>query len=161
MQAAQLPYFVQIVQALGPTAVAIAVGSLAGYIAWRQWKTAQHRLRLDMFDRRFAIYEATKLLFGKVPLHGQITSDDLREFYRSMKGAEFLFDGETREYFKRIGELCWQAQMARHRQGRLNEGVALDKLIDEEDKILTFLQYEGPNLEKIVSRYLDLSKAGL
>jgi len=56
----QLPYWVQYVQALAPAVVAIIAALIAGYIAWRQYKTAHYRLCLDMFEKRFAVYKATQ-----------------------------------------------------------------------------------------------------
>lgn len=35
------------------------IGFLGVYIAWKQWETAAYRYRMDLFDKRFGIYEAT------------------------------------------------------------------------------------------------------
>jgi hypothetical protein len=161
MQPNQLPYFLQVIQALGPALVAIVVGLFAGYIGWRQWLTGNYRLRLDMFDRRYAMYEATKLLFGQIAINGTVTSIDFAEFRDKIRGAEFFFDGEAREFFKRLLELSWRAYMARSRQRRIKDDATLNKLFDEEDQCLKLVDAEGPNLERIFSRYLDLSKIGL
>jgi hypothetical protein len=52
-----LPHWVQVIQALGPTAVALSIGVLAGVIAYRQWETAQIRLKLDLFKERFEVFQ--------------------------------------------------------------------------------------------------------
>jgi hypothetical protein len=161
MQQSQLPLCVEYIQALGPSFVAVIAALIAGYIAWRQWQTANHRLRLDMYERRYAIYEATKLLIEKVAMQGQITRQDVGEFYGSIRGAEFLFDGETKSYFMTIADLCWRAHLVRRRQERTKDDDALDRMIDEEMNILELVEKEGPNLEKKFSKYLDLSKVGL
>jgi hypothetical protein len=44
-----------------PTAtvcVSIATLLVTGYIAWQQWQTAKSKFRLDLFDRRFPVFEA-------------------------------------------------------------------------------------------------------
>jgi len=161
VQAGQLPYVVQLIQALGPTLVAIAVGSVAAYIGRRQWQTASHRLRLDMFDRRYAIYNATKLLIDKITLNDQVSSSDYIEFRNNVRGAEFFFDGDTREFLQRLIDLSWKAYMARSRQGRTTDDARYGKLLDEETQCLELVQAEGPNLERIFGRYLSLSKIGL
>lgn len=55
---------VRALTALGQVLVALAVGSVAGYIAWKQSriaeqqaKTARNKLRLDHFQRRVDLYE--------------------------------------------------------------------------------------------------------
>jgi hypothetical protein len=89
LQANQLPQWAMYAWALGPTLVAIIAAGIAGYIALRQWWTARDRVKLDMFEKRFAVYEATKSLINKRP----ITPNDMGEFYNGIRGAEFLFDG--------------------------------------------------------------------
>ncbi|HGM7285730.1 TPA: hypothetical protein ACKP7V_001531 [Stenotrophomonas maltophilia] len=51
---------------LGMTDLQIKLATAAGqlglalmvfYVAWRQWRTARNKLKLDLFDRRFAAYE--------------------------------------------------------------------------------------------------------
>jgi hypothetical protein len=151
----------QVIQALGPTLVAVAVGVFAGYIGWRQWQTGNYRLRLDMFDRRYAMYEATKFLLGTIAVNGAVTSKDFTDFREKIRGAEFIFDGETRQFFQGILDQSWRAYMARSRQGHVKEGATLDKLLDEEEECLRLVSAQGKNLEKLFSKYLDLSKIGL
>jgi hypothetical protein len=48
-----LPSCVQYIQALGPTFVAVVAAGIAGYIAWRQWRTAHDKLTFDLYEKRF------------------------------------------------------------------------------------------------------------
>jgi hypothetical protein len=57
MQPNQLPLWIQYIQAIGPSFVAVIAALIAGYIALRQWKTAHTRVKLDLFHERFAIFE--------------------------------------------------------------------------------------------------------
>ena len=82
MQPSQLPLCVQYVQALAPTFVAIVAAGIAGYIAFRQWRTAQDRLSFDLFEKRFAAYEATQRLIST--LHG-LTPEDMGDFYDGIR----------------------------------------------------------------------------
>jgi hypothetical protein len=161
MQVNQLPYVVQVTQALGPTLVAVAVGAFAGYIGWQQWQTANYRLRLDMFDRRYAMYEATKFLLGTIAINGAVASKDFTDFREKIRGAEFFFDREAREFFQGILDQSWRAYMARSRQAHVNEGATLDTLLDEEEECLRVVSAQGKDLERLFSKYLDLSKIGL
>jgi hypothetical protein len=158
----QLPYWVQYVQALAPAVVAIIAALIAGYIAWRQYKTAHYRLCLDMFEKRFAVYKATQNLIIAVTSHGGATREELGEFYNGIRGAEFLFDGETRDFVMKIGDMVSRARMARVRRERSDHHPRTDELIDEEENILEYLsELHGKDLEDKFGRYLDLSKAGL
>jgi hypothetical protein len=35
----------------------LIIGLFAGYIAWRQWRTSQDRLVLDLFEKRFQVFQ--------------------------------------------------------------------------------------------------------
>jgi hypothetical protein len=157
----QLALWVQHAQALGPTVVAIIAAAIAGYIALRQWWTAHDRLRLDVYDRRFAVYEATKNLISAATLQGQATPDDLAGFYDGIRGAEFLFDGDTRNFLMKIGDMAARARIIRARLDRHPEHPHAGQLIDQEEDILDFLREQAPHLEALFGRYLDMSQIGL
>jgi len=153
----QLPRWMEYVQALAPTVVAIIAALIAGYIAWRQWRTAHYRLCLDMFEKRFAVYEAIKNIINTAYLHGGVTQGDLDVFYQGIRGAEFLFKKDTKDFVANICQMAWKASNARARRQRSET----DKLIDEELDILDFLSGQAEGLENMFRPYLDLSKAGL
>ena len=44
---------------LAPAATLI-VGLSVAFIAWQQWQLARNKLRLDLFDRRYKVFEATR-----------------------------------------------------------------------------------------------------
>ena len=161
IQPDQIAELVQGVQAWGPTAIAFVVGLFVAFIGLRQLRNGRQKLRLEMFDRRYSMYEATKLLIDKIAINGQVSSADLVEFRRNVRGAEFLFDGEARKFFKSLIDLSMRADLARTKQARAKDETALGELFDEEDQYLKLVEAESPNLEKIFARYLDLSKMGI
>jgi hypothetical protein len=154
----QLPSWVQYIQALGPTGIAIVAALIAGYIAWRQWRTAHDKLSFDLYEKRFAVYEAVKSLINAST--GGVIQKDLDEFYDGIRGAEFLFDGEARDFVMKIGDMAWRAKTTRAWQ-RSGNHPQPDKLIDEEENILNFLSVQSEEIENVFKPYLDLSRAGL
>jgi hypothetical protein len=155
----QLPFWAQYVEVLGPSFVALVAGLFGSYIAYRHWRTGHYRLRLDMFEKRYAVYEAIKSLIGTAELHKQITSEDVGELYDGVRGAEFLFDGATRTFIKKIGDMVFRARMARAALSK--EHPRADRLIAEEKDVLTFLRDQDAALEKTFSQYIDLSTLGV
>jgi hypothetical protein len=164
----EYPLTVQLLEKFAPAIFAFFAAVIASLIAYRQSMTAreqrqiaQDKLKLDFFEKRFAVYKATKTLLNTSTIQGQILPDDLQEFYKATNGAEFFFDDETRDYYMKIGDICWHASMARASQARHREGARLEKLIDEEDNLLSFLHSQsGKPLEDRFRKYLDLSKIG-
>lgn len=157
----ELPYWIQSIQALGPTVVAVIVAGIAGYIAWRQWRTAHDRLSFDLFERRFRVYEATRNFLITAIQQDQVTWNDYVALYNGIRGTEFLFNEETRSYVMNISDGAYRAQALRSRLAREPNHPQADKLLDEEDKIVKFFSEQEDALENKFKPYLDLSKAGL
>jgi hypothetical protein len=155
----QLPFWVQYVEVFGPSFIALIAAFFASYIAYRYWRTVHYRLRLDMFEKRYGVYEAIRSLIGTGELHRQITSEDVGKFYHSIRGAEFLFDGATRNFITKIGDMAFRARMARAALSK--EHPRADRLIAEEKNVLAFLRDQDELLEKMFSRYIDLSTLGV
>jgi ABC-type nickel/cobalt efflux system permease component RcnA len=82
---------VHVLQALS---VAI-IGGLGAYIAWRQWRTAHDKVKLDLFDRRLAAYQRLKDAVAPITASGKVTLADTDRFARAMYDMRFLFDKET------------------------------------------------------------------
>jgi hypothetical protein len=157
VQPSQVPYEIQIIQALGPTIVAIVVGLVAAYVAYRQWRTAQDRLRFDLFQRRFAIFEAVMTLLAETLSNShEHNSERVSTFMRGSKGIEFLFDAEINSYLeeirKKVNELS-----STERDNEIGDPAERKKTIDAAQKCRNYLekQYEGAAALKF-GKYLSL-----
>ena len=73
----------------------LIIGGIGAYIAWRQWRTAHDRLKLDLFDRRLAAYQRLKDAVAPIAASGKVTLADTDRFARAMYDMRFLFDKET------------------------------------------------------------------
>jgi hypothetical protein len=139
LQSSSLPEWERHLQALGPTFVAIVVGLLAAYIAWRQWRTADHRLRFDLFERRFAIYQAVMVLLSRIALHGHLLGKDVDEFQRDVHGVEFMFKPDVRDFVKLVGEKAWNAATRKTQLDLSPDRADADRLASEENEALDWL----------------------
>ena len=94
----QVPFWFQIIQGLGP----LAIAAMVGYVAYRQWRTARDRLRFDLFEKRYVIYERIQtIIIAALSAHPP-NSEEILDFYRGTRGVEFLFGPEIEIY---LGEL--------------------------------------------------------
>ena len=67
------PYWTQVLSALLVPTIAL----FACYIAWRQWRTAQNKLKLDLFEKRFAVYDTARNLFDSVVTSGKAEDKEM------------------------------------------------------------------------------------
>jgi hypothetical protein len=96
-----LPFWIQLLQALAVPAIAL----LAVVIGYFQWRTAQQKVVLDLFDRRIATYTALRDIVAKVMASSSAaTPDNSFKFLEALDRAEFLFGPEVTEHLKKIGE---------------------------------------------------------
>ena len=75
----------------------LVVGGLGVYIAWRQWRTAHDKLKLELFDRRLAAYQRLNDAVAPIVRTGKVTVEDARRFAQAMYDMRYLFDKETED----------------------------------------------------------------
>lgn len=75
-----------------------AIGCVTVYIAWQQWQTAKNKLRLDIFDRRYPVFEAALKLVSIAVQKGDVPDEARRGFVIATRGVQFLFDQKLQDY---------------------------------------------------------------
>jgi hypothetical protein len=76
------------------------IALLAAVIAWQQWRTNRNKLKLDLFERRYAYYDAAKAIIGKVVGSGKATHEDTYQFLVKIKGARFIAGDKVANYLE-------------------------------------------------------------
>jgi hypothetical protein len=88
------PHWTQYLAALLTPTVAV----FGLWIGYRQWRTAQNKLKLDLFERRLAIYDGVRSFISSVMTTGKTTQSYEMEFLAAIRGAKWLFGPEVVEY---------------------------------------------------------------
>lgn len=78
------------------------IACFVAYIAWQQHRTARDKLRLDLFDRRYAIYRGLMKLFSQVNAYRTVTDDALSAFWSDTGQKRFLFGKDVRDYMDEV-----------------------------------------------------------
>jgi len=82
---------------LTPVIAIIGIG-----IAILQWRINRSRLRHELFEKRYAIYEATLLYLGQLIRTAKMNDVERVTFLQNTKGAFVLFDDEIVKYLKTL-----------------------------------------------------------
>jgi hypothetical protein len=77
------------------------VGAAVGWVGFQQFRLARERFKLDLFQKRFAIFEATQK-FLPVALYAPFTHEQLIKFMLDTDTAVFLFDDDIEKYLTEI-----------------------------------------------------------
>jgi hypothetical protein len=149
--------WIDYIAALTPIVVALFVA----YIAYRQWRIAREKLRLDLYNRRFTIFETTLRFY-----HELLDSENLnappieathRLFITAMIESEFLFSEKCKahslmtEFNKSAFVIIGSRRILKgiHVTPELLTSTS-DRLIDE----LESLHAKIDEIKKSVSQYL-------
>jgi hypothetical protein len=87
----QLPTWVQYLQAMSTPVVAL----LALAIGLAQWRTAHQRAVLDLFEKRWDVYQAIANVLGEVTREGRAPLQASLNFSRATGRVDFLFGPES------------------------------------------------------------------
>jgi len=93
------------------------IAVLGSYIAYRQWRTAQNKLKLELFDRRFAIYDAALNFIRSIVSSGAVNDDELYGFILGTHAAKWLLNTDIANYFKK--QLCQKARELKELQDEI------------------------------------------
>jgi hypothetical protein len=107
-------------QALGPIAtilaaiIAVLVTDTLGFAQWRiaraQKDIAYDKLKLDLFDKRYAIYQAAALSLSRAFMSSSkgISERRFEELQYTLQEASFLFPADVVDFTKRIHTLAFE-----------------------------------------------------
>jgi hypothetical protein len=135
------PHWTAVFQALLTPAIGLGVA----WIAFMQWWTNHQKYRLDLFDRRYTIYDSAKRLIGSVLTGGHADQQELIAFYWRLGESDFLLDRETSDFLSRlldrideINHWCRMAEGARADSAEFHRKAlaAREWVIGQQDHLL-------------------------
>lgn len=83
---------------LSATIAAAIAACITAYVAHRQERLEQNRLKFDLFERRFRIYEAAKNLLASIMSSGRAQQEDMYKFKVATREAKWLLNNKVAEY---------------------------------------------------------------
>jgi len=67
----------------------VLVAAAVAYIAYRQYSLAREKFKLDMFEKRFAVYKATQRFLTVILQDGKVDLEKLFDFRRDTQDLAF------------------------------------------------------------------------
>lgn len=82
--------------------VATLIAALVAFIAIQQYLLAREKFKLDLFEKRFAIFKATETFIGLITMARNSSQNDFSDWHRQFsvqtQAASFLFDEEISNF---------------------------------------------------------------
>jgi len=133
------------------------IAVLVAVITWRQWITNRARLRHELFDRRYTIFEQIAGFVESVIRDGAVQPGTERDFLRQTKRAYFAFgcDETIKQLVADIYKQAILLQMLQAKQKVLARD-AIGQNVDKQGEILQWFNATLDSLEKRFEVYLRL-----
>ena len=75
------------------------------YVAYQQYLLGRAKFKLDLFEKRFAVFDATRKLLGAMASDGPGELEKVHEFRVAVTDAQFLFCSDVTDYLNEIDSL--------------------------------------------------------
>jgi hypothetical protein len=128
------------------------------WIAFRQWQLAQNKLKLELFDRRLAVYDAVIAIFASVTAYGTLKRESELTFLEGTARMRWLFNDEIAEYVeKEIWRHAIELQMLNKTLDVLPVGEARNKNSGRQLELFSWFRDQQSVLDQKLSPFLRLS----
>jgi hypothetical protein len=152
----------QFVQGVPAAVVALTVGIVGAFIAWRQYATARAKLKLDLFTRRYDLFMTVWTLLSHIKQVGAEVKKNHRSQYEAFKNfrnnlpqSGFLFGKDIERYLEEIDKKqfdLWGLELKLEQKG-LDEVEAAQR-----EALKIWFDHEARTAKNRFKPYLDLRK---
>lgn len=132
----------------------LVIAGIALSIAYFQYRNTKSKIKMDLFDRRMAIYESTKIFLKKISRDAKISLDDAVEFRRDYSHARFLFGSDVNAELKSIFEHALELATLIEESDVLDGDKKKESIKRKFDEV-KWLVNRFENVDSVMSPYLD------
>ncbi|HVU52145.1 MAG TPA: hypothetical protein VHL80_15715 [Polyangia bacterium] len=147
-----------------PALLSTAIASMALWVSLRQSKTNMAKLRLDLYDKRFAVYEHTLAFYQALAgspesLQAEAFGVLHRAFIKSYRESQFLFDEDSGvfELLKKVSLDGFKIVAAKTRAREMRGEVAV-KMVAEANDSYAAIEKSVDELECAIAPYIRFRK---
>ncbi|HUX02851.1 MAG: hypothetical protein WBD63_01545 [Phycisphaerae bacterium] len=127
-------------------------------IAYWQHRLAREKFKLDMFEKRFAVYKATQRFLTIIFQDGRVDLEKLFDFRRDTQDATFLFGQEIPAYLKRLDVQALNLMAINDELRDLPVGEERGFLCRKKTELSGALTGKLPELKNVFAPYLRFDK---
>ncbi len=134
--------------------------TIASYIAYQQYLTSKSKLKLDLFEKRYKVYEATRTFLNTILSRQKYTQEDLNVFFVATSDCEMLFGRNTSDYLKEIRTKAEKMMLAKEEMLNSDfdtEERKLYMLEEQENRYWLDDQIIGGKMNAIFKPHIDFS----
>ncbi len=135
--------------------VLLAVGGV--YIAYQQFRLGRERLKLDLFEKRFAVFAAVRRFLSAIAAEGKFQMEQLFEYRRSVAEASFLFESDITTFIEEIDKHALRLWVVKEKDSVTPLGDEKVRLADGWGKEMMWLTEQLSELKLKFAPYLKFA----
>ena len=132
----------------------VFIAAVVAVIAFLQWNTAREKVLLDLFDKRFAVYDELRGVVGRHIRTG-IGQGDIFVFARAASRAQFLFGAEVQAFLEArridLGRSMFERNSQPQPVPEDRRAAVQAELVAREDRLINFFV----DFDKLVAPYMN------
>jgi TRAP-type C4-dicarboxylate transport system permease small subunit len=132
------------------------IALLAAYIAWQQWQTNHLRLKHELFERRYKLYETITAFIANILARGRVEPNSEMQFLRETKTVVFLFDKGIQRFIEEI----YNKAVELYTLGKMENTLTGEKLVHNVDKQREITDWFSEQLNTCTLRFSSFLSFG-
>jgi hypothetical protein len=124
------------------------------YLVCQQFRLSKEKLKLDLFERRFAVYKGVQIFLEKILQAGHVEMEMVKDFWTATQVATFLLGEEIPAYIKEIENKGVEACKVNEEFRELTTGSERNTLILQHTKLIGWFNDQLPELKRVFAPYL-------
>ncbi len=126
-------------------------------IGVRQWRTAQNKLKLDLFENRLEIFEATQTAIASVHTKGGPSHSAVLSFAAATASARWLFNKQIADYLhQELGKRLDELRILGEELDELGPDDDRRGLVDQRAEQRKWITKQFPIIEEMFSPFLSI-----
>ncbi len=132
----------------------VIVAVVGAWIAYRQHFLAREKFKLDLFEKRFAVFSAVRTFLSHIMSEGKLDYGSLATFRGATAEASFLFGDDMTSYIGEIDTRAMRMKKLAISYKDMPIGDQRSQLVEEESQELVWLIDQLPMLKSKFEPYL-------
>ncbi|MDP3024336.1 MAG: hypothetical protein Q8O10_02250 [candidate division Zixibacteria bacterium] len=124
-----------------------------------QYLLARQRWRLDLYDKRYPVFFATKQYIGNILINAKVTDEESFKFLIDTRDKEFLFGKDVQELIDELYKRGLKLKLVQTRidDERLNDEKR-ERIVDENFQLLQYFIEQSGVATEVFKKYLAIEQ---
>lgn len=160
------PHWTTYLQATATPVIALIAAGIAATIQYRQWQTAKtaaetakNKLKFDLFEKRFAVYQAAAQMIVMFSEDKPADTNMVKERLSKMAGSEYLFSPAVYRYIQDelFVHINNSMSLQRDRNEHRNDDERFKQYTEQRREECKWFDSQLDRLKDIMGEFLQLS----